>query len=207
MVSMAHSMEKSDWRGDYVPHADQRVFLRGDWSMYETLLELRGDTSGPRMAFLDGVVELMSPSQGHESIKTHLGRLLEAYCLERRISFTGFGSWTLKDKTKEAGAEPDECYVFGPNPKQRARPDLAIEVVWTHGGIRKLEIYRRLGVREVWYWSRDAVTVYELVDGDYVPRAGSHFVPGVDLAVLCELALIDVTSDAILALRDRLRGS
>lgn len=31
------------------------------------------------------------------------------------------------------------------------RPHLAIEVVWTSGGLDKLDVYRKLGVREVWY--------------------------------------------------------
>ena len=53
----------------------------------------------------------------------------------------------------QRGVEPDECYVFGDAPDPE-RPDLAIEVVWTRGGIDKREIYRALGVRELWFWRR-----------------------------------------------------
>jgi hypothetical protein len=52
----------------------------------------------------------------------------------------------LEDKQVERGVEPDECYVLG-DVAEPARPDLAIEVVWSSGGINELEIYRKLGVR------------------------------------------------------------
>ena len=58
--------------------------------------------------------------------------------------FTAVGSWTLKSKKHKRGAEPDECYIFGK--KKTNRPDLAIEVEWSSGGIDKLDVYRKLGV-------------------------------------------------------------
>lgn len=57
---------------------------------------------------------------------------------------------------RERGAEPDECYVFGEDPDPE-RPDLAIEVIWISGGMNKLEIYRALGVAEVWHWRRGRI--------------------------------------------------
>ncbi|MEG4506483.1 Uma2 family endonuclease [Microcoleus sp. F6_B4] len=35
---------------------------------------------------------------------------------------------------------------------KKAIPDLAIEVVFTSGGIDKLQLYKRLGIPEVWFW-------------------------------------------------------
>jgi Uma2 family endonuclease len=190
--------------GDYVPTADDRIVMRVDWDGFEALLEIRGDCAGPRMAYLDGVVELMSPSQGHEGVKSGLGRLLEHYCLARNILFTPYGSWLLKKKKKKAGVEPDECYCFGPDPKRKTRPDLAIEVEWTRGGIDKLEIYARLGVDEVWFWKRESITVYGLVEDRYVEREQSVWVPGIDLAVLCEIAKVTPTNEAIRLLHERM---
>jgi Uma2 family endonuclease len=86
----------------------------------------------------------MSPSRTHAEIKSYIGCLVEAWCLERSVEFTPYGSWTLKSKQEKRGAEADECYVFGPNPKRKSRPDVAIEVVWTSGGIDKLKVYRKL---------------------------------------------------------------
>mgnify|MGYP006270875761 CR=1 FL=1 len=99
--------------------ADNIICLRGaDWSDFERLLTIRGDKANPRFAYLDGMFELMSPSQTHESLKSMIGRLLEAYCLERGIRFTPVGSWTLQDKLKQAGLEPDECYISSLQPSR-----------------------------------------------------------------------------------------
>src|SRR5689334_9437733 len=99
---------------DEVSHEDHMVVIRNAaWSDYQRLLELRGDRSVPRMAYLEGALQLMSPSQDHESLKSVIGRLVEVWCLENGIEFSAFGSWTLESKDDERGAEPDECYVFG----------------------------------------------------------------------------------------------
>jgi Uma2 family endonuclease len=186
MIEMATTIPQ----GDYVPTADRRFVWRVGWAGYKALMALRGDTSGPRISYLDGSVELMAPSKNHESIKSRIGRLLETYCLARNIRVEPVGSWTLEDDTEEAAAEPDECYCFGPS-QDRERPDLAIEVVWTSGGLNKLEIYRRLGVREVWWWKSDVLRVSELVDGAYVPRERSVHLPDLDLALVVELVSVD----------------
>ena len=139
-------------RGVQLPTADQRIVTYGvPWSHYETQLALRGDASVPRMAYLEGTLELMSPSKEHERAKSSIGRLVEAYALERGVELSPYGAWTLKSAPKESGVEPDECYIVGSD-QNKQLPDLAIEVVWTSGGIDKLEIYRRLGVGEVWFW-------------------------------------------------------
>ena len=132
---------------DNVRHEDHFVHLDGvTWADYERLLEIRGDHSAPRITYLDGTLEIMSPSASHESIKSMIGCLVEVWCLERDIEFTTYGSWTLKNRRAKRGAEPDECYVFG-SVAAKKRPDLAIEVIWTSGGIDKLEVYqaRRAG--------------------------------------------------------------
>src|SRR5262245_10548769 len=113
------------------------------WSGYEAQLALRGDAPVPRVAYLDGAMELMSPSRDQERIKSYIGRLIETYALERGLELSPYGAWTLGRAPKAAGLEPDECYIVGSD-QRGERPDLAIEVVWTHGGLDKLEIYRRL---------------------------------------------------------------
>lgn len=184
---------------------DQRVFLYGKtWQEYEILLAVRGDRAGVRMNYLNGAIELMSPSRNHEEIKKTIARLLEAYCDERGIDLSGYGSWTLKNAPKERGAEPDECYILGETNKDI--PDLAIEVVWTRGGLDKLEIYRGIGVAEVWVWDRDeGLRVFALAEEHYELRARSAFIPDLDLLWLVSFLDKPTQSQAVRALRAALR--
>jgi Uma2 family endonuclease len=174
------------------------------WSHYEAHLALRGEKSVPRMAYLDGTLELVRPSRGHERIKSLLGRLVEAFAFERGIEFSPYGAWTLKHAPKQAGAEPDECYIIGTD-QNKERPDLAIEVIWTTGGIDKLEIYRRLGVGEVWFWQDGRIYVHLLNDDRYVTADRSRAFPDLDLAVLCSFLDRPTAFQAVNGFREVLR--
>jgi len=189
--------------GLYVPTADERIVMHVDWGGYQSLLALRGGEDGrrPKLAYLDGAVELMSPSYGHERMSRRIGQAITLYCLELGIPINGYGSWTLNDETRAAGAEPDECFVFADEPITRHRPDLVIEVSWTRGGIDKLEIYRRLGVAEVWFWDDDKITVYSLGPDGYSRRERSTWVPELDLELVCELAQLRSVNEMLASLR------
>jgi Uma2 family endonuclease len=193
--------------GEYVPTADRRVVMHHvPWAHYEAQLALRGEASVPRMAYLRGVFELMTPSKGHEQTKSYIGCLVEIYALEREVLLSPYGSWTLKDPLEEAGAEPDECYLIGTD-QDRDRPDLVIEVIWTSGSIDKLEIYRRLGIAEVWFWDRGALSVHVLVGGQYQRAARSACLPDLDLALLCSFLDRPTAIQAMRVFRDALRQS
>jgi Uma2 family endonuclease len=162
---------------------DQRVALCDvSWADFEAILHIRGDRSGVRLTYLNGVLGLMSPSVDHEGIKKTFARLFEAYAEERGLTLNGFGSWTLKNPLRARALEPDECYSLSEG--RPTRPDIAIEVVWTSGGIDKLLVYAGLGVREVWIWSEGAIDVHELVDERYERRERSVLLPALDLAAL-----------------------
>ncbi len=192
--------------GEYVPTADQRVVTYNvPWSHYEAQLALRGEAPVPRMAYLEGALELMSPSKDHERIKSYLGCLVEAYALERGIDLSPYGAWTLKNTPKESGAEPDECYIVGVD-QSRQRPDLAIEVMWTSGGIDKLEIYRRLAIGEVWLWREGRIAVHVLHQDGYERVERSQLFPDLDLTLLCSLLDHATALQAVKALREQLRS-
>ncbi len=185
---------------DDTSREDHVVHLRGiNWEDYERLLEIRGDRSAPRFTYLRGTLEIMSPSKDHEAIKSLIAGLLECWCLDREIEMMPFGSWTLKERTEERGAEPDECYVFGTEP--RDRPQLAIEVEWTSGGIDKLEVYKRLGIDEVWYWRRGAIHVFVLEDGTYNELPRSRILPRLDLVLLTTFLDRPTLTQAVRAFR------
>jgi Uma2 family endonuclease len=122
------------------------------------------------------------------------------YAIERGIKLSPYGSWTLKHAPKEAAAEPDECYLVGED-QSRDVPDLAIEVIWTSGGIGKLEIYRRLGVKEVWVWRDGRVGVHVLRGDDYEQVGASGVFPGLDLALLVSFLDRPTATEAMQAFR------
>lgn len=161
------------------------------WADFQRLLELRGQRPAPRFAYLKGSLEIMSPSRSHEHIKSMIGCLIEAWCLERNIDIVPYGSWLLESKPDARGIEPDECYVLGEVTDPHV-PDLAIEVVWSSGGIDKLDIYRKLGVHEVWFWMQERLHLYVLRGSSYEPVASSEVLPGLDHELL--LRFVDVLS-------------
>ncbi len=191
--------------GMLVPNADERVLITCDWDSYETQLSLRGERSRPKLAYLDGVLEIMSPSPHHENIKSRIGMVIEAYLVCANKKGGPRGGPTLRRRLKEAGAEPDESYSFvkfdADNP---ATPDLVIEVNWTRGGIDKLEIYRRLEVREVWFWETDVISVHVLGPDGYAVRERSSLLPDLDLDLVLRLLEIDDVVDLHAAMREAL---
>ena len=170
--------------------SDQVVVLRNiPWAQYDALCVTRADSAGPRMAYLDGALEIMSPARKHEVDKKLIARFVEAYGEEAGLSLNGFGSETFRKKAADAGVEPDECYCVG---GAREVPDLAIEVVNTSGGVDKLEIYRRLKVAEVWFWQKGRFWVHRLVGRRYVLLDRSEVLPDLDLK---ELARVVTATD------------
>jgi Uma2 family endonuclease len=186
---------------------DHFVYLRGvSFREYEALLEMRGDRCVPRVTYLEGVLELMSPSRYHENDKKRFARLLEAWAEETGIEIEGVGSWTLKSSKEERGAEPDECYTVGRVPaSDDDRPDLAIEVIWTAGGLDKLEVYRKLSVREVWFYERGAIRFFVLRGDQYELMQRSELLPGVDPELFIRCMAEPTQTAAVRALRAGLR--
>jgi Uma2 family endonuclease len=184
---------------------DQRVILGSmRWQDFEAFLAIRGDRAGVRMYYLDGAIEIMSPSKIHEWRKKTLARLVEQSAIEVDVEITGVGAWTLKDELREAGAEPDECYIIG---RDKDIPDLVIEVEWSRQlGLDKREIYRRLGIRELWTLKNNgSLAIRVLVKDAWRERPKSKVLPKLDVAWLHAFLKHDSQQGAVRALRDALR--
>ncbi len=188
-------------------YVDQQTVLRRmGWEQFEALLAARGESAVPRLAYLDGELELMSPSEAHEGLKKTFGRLLEAWADETGVELEGRGRWTLKTSPrKKAGIEPDECYFVGERGQKKV-PDLAIEVIWAHSLLDKLEIYRRLGVREVWTWEDGQVRVFVLGRSGYQSRSRSAVLPRIDLDLIRRCLEEPTQTRAVKKLRAALRS-
>jgi Uma2 family endonuclease len=192
--------------GRAVQPDDQIVlFNHADWSDYERLLEIRGESAIPRLTFIDGVLELMTPSWYHESDKKTLARLIETWALEMDVALGGAGSWTITSELAEKGAEPDECYLLEPIEKEPSRPDIAIEVVRSSGGLNKLEVYRALEVPEVWFWQQGRLQFYGLEGDQYQRLERSRKLPQLDPALIESCMEAPTQTEAIRQLRRALQ--
>jgi Uma2 family endonuclease len=154
------------------------------WWTYVALRDALED-SAVRMTYLEGKLELMSPSQDHEEDKSLIGRLLEAWAEEMDVDLRAFGSTTYRREARRRGLEADECYSLGPKAKD-AMPHIAIEVIVSSPLIDKLEVYAGLGVQEVWVWRHATrrLVVHRLSGGSYTQHDRSELLPDLDLALL-----------------------
>jgi Uma2 family endonuclease len=190
--------------------AEQRILLEGvSWRQYELLLATFGDDfPGLRLNYLAGSLEIMGTSAEHEEIKTIIAMLLESFFLENQIRFHGIGAATFRKIDQQRGLEPDECYCLG---GKKELPDLAIEVVLSFGLLDKLEIYRGLGITEVWVWEAGQFKIYHLRNDEgnnstsYELIAQSELLPTCDLAQLANYVKPAEQFDAVIAYREELR--
>lgn len=155
------------------------------WQQYETLVTTLSPRPSLRLSYNQGLLEIMTTSSQHEMIRSLIGRLLETYAWVENLDSYSYGSTTFRNETAVRGLEADESYCIG---QRREIPDLAIEVVITSGGIDKLEIYKGLGIGEVWFWQDDCFTLYQWVNAiaGYQEIERSQLLPNLDLDLLCQ---------------------
>ncbi len=184
---------------------EQQYTVSGvSWSAYEALLaDLGDDFPGLRVHYLEGTLEITMPGRKHEISKDNIARLLGAYFEETRTRFYGLGSTTFRREAKRRGAEPDTSFCVGTD---KEFPDIAIEVVQTSGGINKLEIYRGLGVPEVWFWQNGQFTAYHLRNDVYELIDRSEFLPDLAFPLLATYIQYPEPLDAVLAFRAAIRA-
>jgi Uma2 family endonuclease len=183
---------------------EQRLILNGvSWQQYEILRSTLDDFPGLRVTYLEGTLELMTPSPEHEYSKTIIARLIEIYAVENRISLNGYGSTTFRREARARGLEPDECYCLG---ELKEVPDIALEVVVSSGGINKLAVYQGLGVPEVWFWQKSLFSLYRLSEQGYEGINQSKFLPALDLPLLARYVSWSDQTQAVIAYRNALHS-
>ena len=155
------------------------------------------------LTYLDGTLDLMTPSPEHEESKSTIGLLLETYLRESKIRFYVCGSLTLGSRNVKARGEPDESYNLE---TEKEVPDIAIEVAFTIGGVDKLEKYRRWRVPEVWFWNRKQLFVYHLREQGYEQITRSEFLPKLDLNLFVRCLNMPDQYDAVIAFQEALRN-
>lgn len=175
MIELAKSKESD---------AEQIFIINNvNWQDYEKLLEITSEEAGILLKYWQETLELMSPSSRHEIYKENIGILLECYFLAKKIRFYSLGSTTFRSQSLSRGIESDKSYCIN---TRKNFPDLAIEVIITHGGIDALEIYKALEVSEVWFWEEEKLTVYVLQNQDYMQVNQSSLFPDLPLELLAK---------------------
>ncbi len=176
------------------------------WEQFKLIQRGFADSRGIRLAYYEGILEIVSTSVDHELIKTIIGALLELYFLEMEIEFFPMGQAT-QEKVAQVSLQPDESYSFDSHKKI---PDLAIEVILTSGNIEKLKKYYLLGVPEVWLWEDGVLDIYHLdiqSDRHYQKSPTSKFLPDLDIAALQRCILSASPLEALKTFRQSFRSS
>ena len=202
------------------PPSSHRVVLHGvSWSLYQQMLAEVGD-GHLRLTYDRGSLEIMSPSDLHEKVKTVTARLIEAYADAVDIVVEGLGSTTFLREDALRGLEPDECYyvahaaaVIGKTELDLTidpPPDLAIEVDISPPSVQRQPIYATLGVPEIWrYDGRRLTSLHRTEQGEYIAAERSLSFPDLPMDELNRFIQIGLTSGqsaAVRALRDWLKG-
>ena len=65
-------------------------------------------------------------------------------------------------------------------------PDLIIEVIFTSGNIKILEIYKRIAIPEVWVWEDGLLKIYTLKNYEYNQVNQSQLLPELDIQVFTQ---------------------
>ena len=119
----------------------------------------------------DGIAVFMAPSSAHEFTTDDMRQLIEALCLSSGLAVVSMRSTTAQTEDRNQSMDPDESFLIGERAARFLRiqssegreaaladlgtkpPDLAVEVEHTHYDPKKVEVYRAVGVRELWEMS------------------------------------------------------
>ncbi|MGB7416501.1 MAG: Uma2 family endonuclease [Thermosynechococcaceae cyanobacterium] len=164
--------------GNFDGQLTQTVVLSNiSWHTYQAMLSDMGDHRSTRLAYSQGILTLKRPSKVHEIINRLLARIVTTLTEELEQEVVDVGSMTLERDDLEKGAEPDTGFylqnascLVGIDPEIPAHlpPDLVIEVDITSPSTRRIDIYRALGIPEIWrYTKQRGLVIYRLETGEY----------------------------------------
>jgi len=147
------------------------------WQTYQALLADMGEHRSARLAYDRGTLEIKMPSKLHELINRLLERIITTLTEELGMNVLSLGSTTFDSEEVEQGVEPDSCFYIQNadrvNPEDNAPPkdvppDLVVEVDITSSSRSRLNIYKFMGVPEIWRYSRQGLAILQLHQGEYV---------------------------------------
>jgi Uma2 family endonuclease len=158
--------------------AETRTVLEDiSWQTFKTMLAEMSNQRNTRLAYDNGILEIMSPLMPHENsnrlIEVFVGVLCEELCLEIKRA----GSLTLTRDDLERGGEPDSSYYIQNELRVRDKenidlvtdppPDLVLEVEYSRPKVDKLKLYASMGIPEFWRFNGSTLRIYTLSKGQY----------------------------------------
>jgi Uma2 family endonuclease len=185
---------------------EQRTVSHVTGVPYDEYVRLRDDPAydGQRMAYHDGVLEIMSPEFRHEKGGSRLHHVVLAYCEAFDVDYEEAGSTTFRKgvpgQPEGDGNEPDKSFylrdavaaVVGKEKLDLAvdgPPSLWIEVENTTSSVDRLRLYAGLRVPEVWRYQARAHALWfgRLAGEVYEEVAASVALPGLTAATVLDL--------------------
>ena len=85
--------------------------------------------------------------------------------------------------------------MFSPRSAEKTRPRAA------------LEIYRKQGVEEVWYWRKGVIEMYVLAEGTFIRTQRSRLLPRLDVELLASMLDRETLTQAVRDFRKALEGT
>ena len=166
----------------------QKITLQPvSWEGFEEILADLGERRSSRIAYVDGILEIMAPLPEHERSKVLLADLVKTLLKVQKRAWEPLGSTTFKRQDMTAGIEPDDCFyiqnykvVIGKNRLDLTvdpPPDLALETDLTSK--TELDAYAALAVPELWIYKRGKLTINILQQGKYVESQTSPTFAGI----------------------------
>ncbi len=157
------------------------------WETYQRLLADDEGRRVPRLTYDRGVLEVVSPSFGHERDGETLALLVEIVAAVCVIEVLGVGSMTYQRQDLQRGFEPDASFYIQHAGHLRGRrridpavdppPDLVIEIDASRSSLDKLALYAAAGVSEVWRHNEGHMVIHVLDHGTYREAAVSRALP------------------------------
>ncbi|MGK7924337.1 MAG: Uma2 family endonuclease [Spirulina sp.] len=168
----------------------QKLVLRDvTWHEFEQILEELGEKRASRIAYANGILEIMAPLPEHEVDKRLTTNFVEILLEELDIEFYPLGSTTFKNELMKHGIEPDDCFYIENEAAVRGKkrldltvdppPDLAVEIDVTSR--THPDLYKALGVPELWRFEKGKLKITVLREGQYVEVSESPHLPNFPL--------------------------
>ncbi|MDJ0733248.1 MAG: Uma2 family endonuclease [Nostocaceae cyanobacterium] len=162
------------------PLAETRTLLQNiSWQTFKTMLAEMGDERNSRLAYDNGIVEIMTPLMPHENSNRIIEGFVLVLCEEFDLEVKSTGSLTLTRDDLEHGGEPDSSFYIqnesivrdfeNINLETDPPPDLVVEVEYSRSKIDKLSLYASMKIPEFWRYNGTVLRIYTLNNGQYTP--------------------------------------